>query len=290
MHTLIRPTFHALTLLCAASTCLVAAHTVSSVADVWLQPLPSFPEDVAAKAPLREELPTPLALASLERYLGLPDKLRQKVIPEGPGDDIVPTSLGLKLLGTLMTAQPSTSFASVYENPTHRTRSVWTGDELLGARVIAIERTRVLLLNGERLEAIGPDSAPRTGDVPPSPAVTSTLGASIRQVGPNAYELSRREVTDSTANLHQLATQVRIVPFFKDGAAQGFKLFSIRPDSLFARLGLRNGDVLQRINGLSLESPDRAFEAYNRLRDSSRIELEVERNGQVVHQTYTVQD
>lgn len=43
MHTLVRPAFHALTLLCAACTCLVAAHTVSSVADVWLQPLPSFP-------------------------------------------------------------------------------------------------------------------------------------------------------------------------------------------------------------------------------------------------------
>jgi general secretion pathway protein C len=290
MSTLVRPSFHALTLLCTACMCLVVAHTVNTVVDTWAQPLPSALEQTSREALTpREELPTPLALAPLGRYLGLPDKLRQEVLPEGPGDPIVPTSLGLKLLGTLVTAQPSTSFASVYESPTRRTRSVWAGDELLGARVLIIERTRVLLLNGERLESIGPESAPSAGGVSPE-RTPPPPGTSIRQVGPSAYELSRREVNDSTANVHQLATQVRIVPAFKDGAPNGFKLFSIRPDSLFARLGLRNGDVLQRINGLSLSSPDRALEAYSRLRDASRIELEVERQGEVIRQTYTVQD
>jgi general secretion pathway protein C len=293
MSTLVRPTFRVLTLLCAACTCLVAAHAVNSVVDAWLQPLPSFQEETSRKAPVsREELPTPLALAPLARYTGLPDRLRAEVLAEGPKDEAVPTSLGLKLLGTLMGAHPSATFASVYEGPSRRTRSVWTGDELLGARVLAIERTRVLLRNGERLEFIGPVSDTGTGpraSTPSTPAEpTSTLHVAIRQVGPRDYELSRQDLESALANLNQVTTQARIIPAFRDGQPQGFKLFSIRPDSLFARLGLRNGDVLHRINGLPLDSVERGLEAFQKLREAPRIELEVERDGQPVRQTYSM--
>ena len=42
--------------------------------------------------------------------------------------------------------------------------------------------------------------------------------------------------------------QARIVPSFKDGVAQGFKLFSIRPDSIYSKIGIQNGDVIKRIS------------------------------------------
>lgn len=68
-------------------------------------------------------------------------------------------------------------------------------------------------------------------------------------------------------NLHLLAQQARIVPAFQNGRAVGFKLFSIRPSSDFARAGLHNGDVVTRINGIELSSPERALEAYQRAND-----------------------
>jgi general secretion pathway protein C len=282
-----------LTLPCIAVTCLVTAHSVNTVVDAWLQPLSSFQEETARPTPApKEELPTPLALAPLARYLGLPDKVREDVIPPPgtPGDGPVPTTLPLKLLGTLVSLHPSASIASVYEGTARRTLSVWTGAELQGAQVVAIERTRVLLLNAGRLEFVSKDSEQGTPGKEPPPAAPPTQpntsaspGVSVRQVGPGSYEVSRQELDVALANPNQLLMQARVIP-----SHQGFKMFSIRPDSLYARIGLQNGDVLQRINGLSLNNVQDGLEAFHKLRESSRIELQVERNGQPVRMNYSL--
>ncbi|WNG45021.1 general secretion pathway protein GspC [Archangium minus] len=288
MSTLIRPTFHALTLLCAACTCLVAAHAVNSVVDAWLQPLPSFPEETPKKTRSTQEMATPLALAPLARYLGLPDKLRDEVIlPSKPGDEPVPNTLGLKLLGTMIGATPSTTFASVFEGPTRRTRSVWMGGDIQGAQVVAIERTRVLLMNSGRMEYVEPtatDAAPQLQE-PREPRAASL---DVRQVSPQTFEVSRKDLDATLANPNEVMMQARVVPSFRNGEPQGFKLFAIKTGSLYSQLGLQNGDILKRINGLSLQSPDGALEAYQKLRESPRIELEVERNGQPLRLTYSV--
>ena len=217
---------------------------------------------------------TPLALAPLARYLGLPDKLREEVLPTSEsGDEPLPNTLGLKLLGTMIGTHPSATFASVYEGTAHRTRSLWLGGDVQGAQVIAIERTGVLLLNSGRVESIGPtatDAAPQ-GMEPKASTPPAVSGAKpsidVRQVGPRSYEVSRGDLDKALANPNELMMQARVVPSFRDGRSQGFKLFSIRPDSLYSRIGLQNGDVLQRINGLSLDSVERGLEAYQKMRE-----------------------
>ncbi|MCY1081087.1 type II secretion system protein GspC [Archangium lansingense] len=295
MSTLIRPTFHVLTLLCIACTCMVAAHSVNSVVDAWLQPLPSIEEPPRkARAP-KEEMQTPLSLAPLARLLGLPDKLREEVIPPPDSEDeAAPNTLGLKLLGTMIGTHPTATFASVYEGSTHRTRSVWMGGDILGAQVVAIERTRVLLMNSGRLEYINPTATdalpppvePRAATAPASTDPKSSID--VRQLGPQSYEVSRKDLDVVLANPSELLMQARVIPAMRNGEPQGFKLFSIRQGSLYSRIGLQNGDVLQRINGLSLASAERGLEAFQKLRESSHIELEVERNGQPMRLTYSM--
>ena len=77
--------------------------------------------------------------------------------------------------------------------------------------------------------------------------------------------------------------------WFKDGKAQGFKLFSIRPGSLYSKIGIQNGDIVQRINGYEMNSPDKALEIYQKLRDANRIEVELERRGETVRKTYSIE-
>ncbi|MBM7114172.1 type II secretion system protein GspC [Archangium primigenium] len=279
----LRRSLPALALLCALCASAVLALSLNAVVEAWLQPPPPSVDRVLRAPPPRQEaLPTPLALVPLRRYLGLPEKLRQEVIPAPEASADIPTRTDLRLLGTL---RGSVSFASVLESASQRTRSVWLGEEFDGARVTAIERTRVLLSRDGRLEAI---AVPPVSVAAPAPSSPRGAESSIRQVGPGAYEISRQEVTHSLANLGQVAMQARVVPAFREGVAQGFKLFSIRPDSLFTRLGLRNGDILRRINGLDLSSVEHALEIFPRLREASRFELEVERDGQVMRSTYTV--
>ncbi len=110
----------------------------------------------------------------------------------------------------------------------------------------------------------------------------------VKKVADNRYDISRQVIDGSLSNLNNIATQARIVPSFKNGVANGFKLFSIQPGSLYSAIGVENGDVIQKINGYEINSPDKALEVYQKLRESSHITLEIERNGQVLRKEYNV--
>lgn len=85
-----------------------------------------------------------------------------------------------------------------------------------------------------------------------------------------------------------LLTAARIVPAFKDGMAIGFKLFAIEPDSLYAKLGFRNGDIVSKVGGGSIDTPEAALEVYTRLNHASMIEVDIIRRGGVVKHRYFI--
>jgi type II secretory pathway component PulC len=43
------------------------------------------------------------------------------------------------------------------------------------------------------------------------------------------------------------------------------------------KLGLQNGDVIKKVNGLAITKPEEVFQAYSQLQRDSNIEVEVER-------------
>ena len=113
------------------------------------------------------------------------------------------------------------------------------------------------------------------------------LDYGIKALGNNRFEISKDDFNTIFDDLGDLFMQARIVPAFRDGEPIGFKLFSIRPGSLHDAIGIRNGDVMRRINGDEINSPDKALEVCKQLRESNRIEIELERNGsQVIHTIY----
>lgn len=299
MSALIRPSFHALTLAMLACACALVAQTVNTVLSTALLPLPTAAELPPQAAPTSEPEASPaLSAELLARYTGLTLGERSPEPPTEVSEDAPPTQLGLQLLGTMTSVQPGMSLATVYENTSQRTRTVWEGSVLQGAEVLAIERTRLVLLNAGKVEILEASSSAKSPALamaaptpPPAPAGPATgFGSSIRQTGPDAYTIERQDVENALGNMSQLFTQARVVPALKDGVAEGFKVFSMRQDSLFTRLGLQNGDVLRGVNGFMLDSPTRALEAFNHLRGSSRIEIQLERGGQTLRKTYSVQN
>ena len=85
-----------------------------------------------------------------------------------------------------------------------------------------------------------------------------------------------------------LSRAARIVPEMKDGRAAGFRLFSVRPDGPFAKIGLQNGDVISAINGLEMSSPDQALMVYTKLKSASHLSVGLERNGQKITKEYNI--
>jgi general secretion pathway protein C len=295
MELVFRKYFWAVNLCFVTLAALLAAKTVNLFLEAAISPAPAAP---SARLPARSAAPesrTTLDLARLAQLTGLPLPVATEDEPKPDmSAEPVRTSLRVKLLGTLLSSTPAWSIASVLDTTNQKAQTLMTGDRVQNAEVLEILRDRVIIANNGRREYIGAE--PGDGAPPPPIATTTRVneppagayGAGIKALDDNNYDVPRSEVDRALANLNDLAMQARIVPAFKDGQAEGFKLFSIRPDSLYSKIGIVNGDVIKRINGFEMNSPEKALEVYTKLKDATRIDIEVDRNGTSVRKTYNV--
>lgn len=209
---------------------------------------------------------------------------------------LAPLDLPLVLIGTVE-GQGMESFAILEDRGT-REQDVYRQQDVVkdGAILAKVERNQVVLRLGAREQVLtiysdgtedvtplGSAPAPRAGSVTASPAT-----AGIRQVQPNRWVLDKQEVTAALNNLSQLLTKARVVPNFTDGKPDGFKIFSIAPDSLYAKIGLQNGDVLQQINGVEVKDPENFMRVFQQLRDETQIALDFVRNSRRESYTYEI--
>jgi general secretion pathway protein C len=102
------------------------------------------------------------------------------------------------------------------------------------------------------------------------------------QAPPDTERKLARSLVTKMVEEPALLRSVRVVPEQRDGKIVGLRLFGIRPSSLLGSLGLRNGDRLESINGFSVASPEKALEAYARLRSASRLSVHLDRAGRAV--------
>jgi general secretion pathway protein C len=192
--------------------------------------------------------------------------------------------LGHRLVGTLVANQREWSMASVFDERTGKSAVCMEGDLIDGRQVVLVERGRVVLDSGEvlKLEPDRPGAPLAAVQAPPD------AHPGIRRTAADSFSIERDWLARTLADPRELAAGVRMVPAFEGGRAVGFKLLSLRQGSALSALGLQSGDVLRRVNGLAIDSPERALEVYAALRDASRLELELSRAGQQLRQRYRI--
>ncbi len=110
-------------------------------------------------------------------------------------------------------------------------------------------------------------------------ALQKAVDEGIEVVSATERNIDRGLVDQLIENSSDLMSQARILPYERDGAVQGFKLYGIRRNSLLGKLGLRNGDIVNSIGGMEMTSPDRALQAYTKLRNTSNLAITVTRRG-----------
>lgn len=112
-----------------------------------------------------------------------------------------------------------------------------------------------------------------------SRAIDPSIKSKIKKLSETEFEIDRSAVEKILADQSQLMRSARIVPEQKDGKTVGIRLFGVRPDTLLGTLGLKNGDRLEQINGFDMGDPQKALEAYARLRTAENLKLTLNRRG-----------
>jgi len=181
------------------------------------------------------------------------------------------TSLKIALLGTV-TGSEQNAFAVIEETDKRKQGLYKIGDSVQNATVKKILREKVVLRVGTKDEILTmEESAASRRDKRRRPSKSNERGTTIT--------VSRKDIQNSLKDINNLMSQVRIRPHFKDGKSDGLSVSRIKGGSIFSKLGLRNGDIVQKINGEPINSPDEVLMLYEKLKSGSRVSLEVTRRG-----------
>jgi type II secretory pathway component PulC len=163
--------------------------------------------------------------------------------------------------------------------------------------VVEIKPDTIVIKLGPGMPKGCPDASPtassgdplsRPDPVAEKDEMQEALDSGIKEIDATHHTIRRDVIDKILANPMAVAKGARVVPSVKDGKPEGFKLYAIRPLSVYAKLGLANGDTLVNINGFELTSADKALEVYTKLRDAQRIDLAIIRRGKPMTLTITI--
>jgi general secretion pathway protein C len=194
----------------------------------------------------------------------------------------------LRLLGT---AQIDDRGYAVIEDVAGKRQEVFVVGETVfeGPTLVAVRPGSADILDHGRKQTLEISQPPGADDAGRSGASKKDGKTdSIRQTGTNTYMVDRREVQHSIDNLNRIATQMRAVPYLKDGTTIGFRVFNIKNGSIFERMGLKNGDVIQAVNGVDLDSPTKALALLEDLQTTDEIRVNLLRDNSPSTLSYSV--
>lgn len=83
--------------------------------------------------------------------------------------------------------------------------------------------------------------------------------------------------------------EAKASPNIVGGQVKGFMISNITPNSVYAKLGLRDGDIVTAINGIELNDAARAIQTLNSMRNENTIEMQILRGGQTISFKVNVQ-
>ncbi|MBI5739347.1 MAG: PDZ domain-containing protein [Nitrospirae bacterium] len=113
-------------------------------------------------------------------------------------------------------------------------------------------------------------------------------GPFARKVGEREYILDSRRIQKSLDNPEQILTDARLLPNIKNGKQEGFSISEVIPGGIYHSLGLRNGDVLLKINDLEISNAEVAIQAMSALRGMNNVNLDIIRGGQNMSMSYRI--
>ncbi len=222
--------------------------------------------------------------------------------PVSPVD--APDCEGMKVLIITSSTDPNWSFAAIQLGAEPKPHVVSRGLALAGKTVAYVGLNTVWFEQGDSLCKVQMFKPPSNGVAPPPPAqaqqaappppaggpgsVPPEIAKGIQRISANEFNLDRGVIDKVLENQAELMRNARIVPEQENGKTVGIRMFGIRPDTLLGVLGFENGDRIQSLNGFELANPEKALEAYARVRTADHLTIAITRRGSAMNVDYNI--
>ena len=192
-------------------------------------------------------------------------------------------TLKLKVVGTIYLGRDN-SVVSVREANYSQSDTYRVGDTIVGrdhVSVVAIEREQMIIDNNGSRECYKIEKsakiASRSPAYQPSRASKKKPTTSSSSSG-GAVVLDGAWVEAQLGpGFSQVLKSARLVPNIDGESINGFKIFAIKKGTLFNKIGLRNGDIIQKVNDTSLEQAEQGFALYQTFQEDQEIVFNIMR-------------
>jgi general secretion pathway protein C len=276
----------AITLANLAFIALGAYFTAGLIYQIWgLRLQPSEPAPIVASG---RRVVSRVAQKPLNSYRIIARRdlfqTRKDAVPSAGQDgvdltDLGETKLNLKLWGTV-TGDPQQSYA-VIENTQDRQQNLYrVGDSIQNATLKMILRNKVVLTYNGRDEMLAMEKIEQANVSPSRGASIPPVTAPRQDIRTQRVSLRRNMINDAMKDVSKLMTEIKISPHLgEDGQPSGLAVSDIKPNSIFRRMGLRNGDVLKSVDGQEIRTVDDALKLYESMKSADSLAVQIERRG-----------
>jgi general secretion pathway protein C len=198
-------------------------------------------------------------------------------------ENLKQTELKLRLWGTV-TSQKATSYAIIEDKKTRKQDLFRTGDSIQNATVKMILREKIVL-------AVDNQDQILTMEKPMASKRRFRAGrTNNRQKAPYSRRISlnRASLVNSMENLGQLMNQATLRPYVVDGRPTGISITRIKPNAIFRRMRLRNGDVVTAVNDRPINSVEDAVTIFEDLTTAGELQVDIIRRGRKQKLNYQI--
>ncbi len=193
----------------------------------------------------------------------------------------------LLLLGTVLGSFRET-YAMVQKTSSKEERLFRLGERVFDAGLLlAVKSDRIEIeLGGKRTTVCMPTSATTAASVAAPPGTMP--GSAVAQTSAGSYVIDQKALNATLDNIGQAMSDARLLPSMKEGKVEGFRISEVKPAGVFGMVGMKNGDVLLRINDFAIDSPEKAIQSMAALKGQTRLKLELLRDGQPTTFNYDI--
>ncbi len=164
------------------------------------------------------------------------------------------------------------------------------GESVFGAGVLAkVESHKVFIRQNNQLAEISMAdmfmiTAPSAGPPPDGPGSSQF----IETIGKGVFVIDQKAFQQLLDNPNHIMTDAWLTPHIVGNKQEGFVLKKVKKNGLHDSLGLKNGDILLRINNYNIANPENALRAFTALRGMDRVQFDIIRDGEKTTITYQI--
>lgn len=188
--------------------------------------------------------------------------------PSEDKTNLSPTLLNLRLIGTTVWGEKS---SVIIKDLTKGTQGFYRlGDIIKGFKITKILQDSATLTKKDQELVL---KLAKGSSFPPS-------GEFARKIDKDSWALSADKITDMVSNINQYAGQVIAYQHRENGKPSGFKIHHLKQGNDFEKMGIENGDIIKKVNGLEVNDLSDVLKTVYQLSNDTTFHMEVERNSQ----------